>query len=126
MSLTSDILAMLATAGVGTVGTTLFEGVAPFEVDACLVVNQYAGGPPLSPTVVENPSVQALTRAVDYTAAWSMANACLHALDAIKETTQGGHRYLQVDARQSPEYLGQDERQRHIFVVNFDVLAEAQ
>ena len=122
--LTADMLTALVSANVGTIGTTLFEGLAPDTAATAVVLNQYPGDPPLRSGSIIRPSVQAVIRAEKYADAEALATATMDALDAIAETTLNGTRYLQVDARSSPGYMGQDAKQRHQFVVNFNKIRE--
>jgi hypothetical protein len=50
----------------------------------------------------------------------------MHALGDIASETVGGRRYLQVDATGSPGYMGQDEKQRHLYSVNFAVMVDRE
>lgn len=124
MSLTSDMLAVLASDAALVTGTTCFEGVAPDAKDTAVALNQYAGGPPEWRAGLENPGLQAITRALVYADALTLAMTCMHALEDVVDRTINGKHYVQLDARSSPQYMGQDAKQRHLFVVNFNVLVE--
>ena len=121
--LTTDMLNALVTGGVGVIGTTLFEGIMPDACSTGVALNQYAGGPPLWVAGVESPGLQAIVRAPKYADAQSLAMSVMHVLGDLANATPtvGGARYLQVDERSSPMYLGQDAKQRHQFSVNFNV-----
>lgn len=124
MSLTADMLSVLASDAALVPGTTCFEGVAPDAKNTAVALNQYAGGPPEWRAGLENPGLQAIARAPVYADALTLAMTCMHALEDVVDRTINGKHYVQVDARSSPQYLGQDLKQRHMFTTSFNVLVE--
>lgn len=129
-NMAADIAGALATAAVGVVGTTIFYGELPDAVTVpAVLVTEYAGDPPLAtfdrtPSGVLRPGCQVRTRATTYAAGRTLAGACFDALDGVTEATLGATRYLGIEARNSPWYLGRDERGRYEFAVNLNVTRE--
>lgn len=120
-----DIAAKLAAESVGTVGTDIFIGVMPDTPDDCLVLNEYGGeAPDLIGTYVERPNCQVRVRNDEYTTGRAKCASVIEALHTLGDTTLSGTRYLWVQARQSPIYLGRDEKKRHEWSVNFAVVKE--
>jgi len=117
MTMCADMAAALVTAGVGTIGTTIFyDGIAPATVNTAIVLNQYAGDPPLSvfgdSFLAERPGLQVVTRSLAAGTALSNANAVMHALGARSD----------CEARSHPMYLGQDGTARHMYSTNYNTL----
>jgi hypothetical protein len=107
--------AALVTASVGTIGTTIFyDGIAPDAKSTAIILNQYAGDPPLSTFddhfAAERPGLQAVSRSLVADTALDNAMAVMHTLGARND----------CEARSHPQYLGQDSAQRFMFVVNFN------
>jgi hypothetical protein len=126
MAVDEDALAYLVTHGTLVSGSTGFHGLAPDAVDTACVLNVYPGRPPDWIAAVENPGLQAICRAPTKAGALTLAENVMHALGDIASETVGGRRYLQVDATGSPGYMGQDEKQRHLYSVNFAVMVDRE
>lgn len=123
-----DIAARLQAAGVGTVGTDIFEGAirAPSSVipDAALFVIPSGGVAPLplldgGATSYFRPTVQVLIRGNVGTYRTTRTKAA-SALAALHLSTVSG--YFQVLARNSePLYLGLDDTEHPMFSVNVEL-----
>lgn len=123
-----DIAARLQAAGVGTVGTDIFEGAirAPSTVipHAALFVTPTGGVAPLpfldnGTTSYYRPSVQIIIRGNVGAYRTTRATAA-SALAAVHLSTVSG--YFQVLARNSePLYLGLDDTEHPIFSVNVEL-----
>lgn len=121
MTLVADIATILASAGVGTVGTDIFYGSMPPSPDNCVCIYQYAGSPSLAEGI-DRPGVQVRIRNTSYANASSKATDVHDALHTYANTLLNGTYYMQILANQYPEGLGVDDNDRHIFVVNFSVM----
>ena len=117
MTMCSDMAAALVTAGVGTIGTTIFyDGYAPDAVNTCASLNQYSGDSPIAvlgdPFLAERPGLQVVTRSLVCDTALDLAYSVMHALGVRSD----------CDARSHPMYLGQDAKMRHMYSTNYNTL----
>ena len=126
-----EIGALLATAGVGTVGTSLFLGYMPDQPDACGAIYEYGGeraelGFGVPGVQFENPSVQVVFRAgpQEYAAPRALAETAFRELAEVQATTLSGTRYLIVRPKQSPFEMKRDEAERVYIACNFDIRKE--
>ena len=120
---------LLVTGGVGTFGATtgwgIFMAEEPVSPDTCITVYDVQAGPPqffadtaLNP--IEGASPQVRVRALGYLAGITKIEACRDAIRLVN-TEIGGVRYLLIRGQGSWLYLGKDERERFLFVQNFQV-----
>ena len=131
MALLDDLADVLSSAGVATIGTTLFKGTLPSTPDEAIAIYQTGGAPPVhtmscgpGTARVERPHVQAIARSGRADAAYKLAQDAYTALDALGDRTVNGVRYLSVFALQAPFYLREDQTGRKEFSVNFEVTRE--
>jgi hypothetical protein len=120
-----DIAVVLATAGHGTVGTTIFKGHLPATPDKCLSLFQYGGEPPalIRGANYEYPGLQVRSRSSNPLEALTMLDAVVTILHGKTEFTTTYARYLALEARQSPAPMGGlDDNGRTEYVVNFRVI----
>ncbi|MCM8901325.1 minor capsid protein [Caldicoprobacter algeriensis] len=120
--LLDDIALYLQQQGVGVIGTDIFKGQMPAAPDNCIALFEYAGEPPDLHWPGEYPSLQAMVRNKSYAAGREKIEQIKDALHGLSETVINGHRYLLIQARQSPFFLERDENARAIFVCNFRVM----
>lgn len=102
-------------------GTTLFVGKEPPKPDACVTVYDTGGNNPIDnmETAVESrqPTVQIRIRATTYASGYALAEtisqkmALLLGKEGIKEAAQ----------RADILAIGNDENQRQLFTINFDL-----
>ena len=128
MSADADVATRLQAAGVGTIGTNIFQGgiripSALIPHAAMFVVPQGGGGPdPLlnaGATDYSRPSVQVLIRGNVGTFITTQTTA-ESVLTALHKSTIAG--YFQVLARTpQPLYLGLDETEHPLFSVNIEL-----
>lgn len=127
MSVLTGLGSVLQTAGVGTVGTSIFYGSLPMEApDNAIALVEYGGAAPqwsFNQIEWEQPRVQVLVRSVSgYVSARAWAHAAWEALAVVKNQAIGGVWYQQVAMLQSPFVLTLDERERQVtFVFNVEV-----
>ncbi len=131
MGTINEINALLATEGLGTVGTDLFSGYMPDKPDACGCVYEYGGeraelGFGVAGVQFENPSVQVVFRGApqDYAGPRAAAETAYRALAEVQATTLSSTRYLIVHPKQSPFEMKRDEAERVYIACNFDVRKE--
>ena len=124
MSMVSDIAGYLATAKVGTVNVSIFINHLP-DVDGPVIsLTQYGGNIPPRKTGIECPGLQVWCRAKtfeDGDAKMKAVFACLHEIGPV---TINSKIYKYIQANQSHQYMGQDENDRHEWVMNFIVMKD--
>jgi hypothetical protein len=119
----------LQTAGVGTLGSTLFLSTMPETPDACVAVYEYEGMQPdftmgAGLYAIQRPRIQVKARGVreDYPGTRDKANAARDTLSAIVNQTLSGIRFIRIEPSGSTMPLGLDQNDRPMVVVNFQVL----
>ncbi len=123
----AEVATLLQEAGFGALGETIFQSFPDMPDDATTVA-EYPGGPPVhvrgrTLPAYEQPRVQVLTRSPSYRVARTRAERIYRLLDGFSGTVQGVG-YGRIAAVQSPFFLGQDDRARHMIVTNFSVIKE--
>lgn len=115
--------------GQGTLGTNLFLGRMPDTPDVCVGLYEYGGGLPemtfgSSGIAIDRPRLQVMCRAGrdDYPAARDKAVALRDLLTSITNTTLGAFSVLRIEATQSVNPIGPDEKDRPLVSVNFNVM----
>jgi hypothetical protein len=126
--LLDELGSLLASAGLGTIGTDLFLAHEPPDPDALIALHEYGGTAPLhaqgtDAPALEMPRVQVVTRGArdDYTGARERAERAYRALGGISNRTIQGTWYVRVRALQSPFSLGPDANGRHRIAFNVEV-----
>lgn len=107
MPLLVDVGTYVASNTTLVVGTTLFEGQMPAEVDAGVCLTEYGSEPPdfvLSSAGVylERPRFQAYCRHTDYATGRAMIDALYLALSQVVNQTLTATVYLRIEPLQSP------------------------
>lgn len=122
--LLDELGVFLQTAGIGTVGVTLFKGTMPLDTPATVetplvALLEVPGLPPqrshdTPPSRVEQPVIQVVSRGAPYgyAAARATAQAAWDALDGVANQTLSGTAYLMIQALQSPFLLRIDDMHR--------------
>jgi len=122
--LADDIASYLQTAGIGTVGTSIFIGHMPDAPTNCLALYQYAGEPPLAVGEIESPRLTVRVRNATYLNGQNKARDVLKALHTLGEVTINAHRYLYIRAAGSIAQLGKDHEGRALFTIDFIAIKE--
>lgn len=119
---------VLQTAGIGTLGTTIFLSRSPDTPDACVVVHESGAGYPIythgssgSALLVTNVQVIARAGREDYQAARTKITAVITAMEAIANTTASGVTLLRAEQLNRPQPLGYDDNDRPRISMNFTV-----
>ena len=127
-----DLATVLQTAGVGTIGVSLFKGGVPLDnpltgvQDTLVALIEVPGLPPvhvhtMQAATYEQPVVQIVTRGIPYgyAAARTLAQKAFNALDGLANAEHSdGTVYLWVQALQSPFFLRWDELARPLIGFN--------
>jgi hypothetical protein len=119
-----DLGAVLATAGVGTVGTTIFYGGLPASPAACVALIEYGGAVPtftLPATAgiqTEQPRVQILSRHTTHALARATAELAYRTLATVVNQTLTATRYLRIEPLQPPFFSGVDQNERSLYIFN--------
>lgn len=127
-----SIGAVLQSASVGTLGTTIFLSRFPSTPDACVTVYETGAGYPLytqgssgaARLSITNVQVVARSTREDYEAARTKITAVIAALEAINETTAASIRLLRAERVGSVVPLGFDDNDRPRVAVTFMVTHE--
>lgn len=132
MPLLDELASFMATAGLGSVGASIFKGTLPDVAGTAIGLVEYGGAPPLrraggdnQGTLAELPRVQALVRSTDYQTARATAQAVVAACDWLGPRTLtassggSGTAYAAIEVLQRPPlFLGYDANDRVRFAVN--------
>lgn len=127
MSVLTGLGTVLQSAGVGTVGSSIFYSALPMEEpDNAIALVEYGGAAPqwsFNAIEWEQPRVQVLVRSASgYASARAWAQSAWNALAAVKNQAIGGIWYQQVAVLQSPFVLSLDQREQYVtFVFNVEV-----
>ena len=102
----------------------LFVSKEPTTPDDCVTIYDTPGGvPDLTMDNVEynRPSTQVRVRATDYTTGWTLIHDIKRALHGKGPMRVGDTLYTVILCTGEPFMLGRDERNRVIFVANFNM-----
>ena len=120
-----EIAAFVASKAGLTVGVDLYVGWWPQDKpDACDLIAEYGGLPSFDLPGRFEAAIQITSRAKTYQPARARSYAiyeaiCLTTLWVIPAITSGGRAYeATIEANNIPQYLGEDDKSRHEFVVN--------
>lgn len=121
--LLDNLVTYLIAEGIATKGgKDIFIGVLPENQDNAVKLNQTGGLEPSHYLPIEQPTVQVMVRNTAFGAGLDKAKAIYDALHRQGDNlllASGGVDVMTCFAIQEPFHLGQDENQRHLFVVNF-------
>jgi hypothetical protein len=119
---------VLETAGVGTLGTSIFLSRSPDTPDACVVVYESGAGYPIythgttgSALLVTNVQVIARAGREDYQAARTKITAVITAMEAVSNTVASGVTLLRAEQLNRPLPMGYDDNDRPEIAMNFTV-----
>ena len=124
--LIDDIGSYLATAGIGTLGSSIFLGNMPDAPDNAIALYQYSGNAPELVGNLESPRLTVRVRNTGYSAGMEKAQDILDALHTLADQTIGGTRYLYVRATGSVNHLGRDNDNSALFTIDFIVAKELE
>lgn len=123
----------LQTAGVGTLGSTIFLSRSPASPDAVVTIYETGAGYPLytqgntsgAALIVANIQVVARATREDYQAARSKITDAIAALEALSNSTISGIVILRVEQVGTPSPLGLDDNDRPRVAMTFTVTYDA-
>lgn len=124
-----DIAQYLAAQGVGTFAATsgwaIYFAKEPQAPDSCVTVYDTSGDSPDPDSAFWRPSVQVRIRANDYRDAYAKVEDVVNTLtvNAIS-FAQGGTKYVGAFQFGSPQFIGFDDNDRAIVVVNFNLIRQ--
>jgi hypothetical protein len=104
-----------------SISETIYIGLRPAEPETCITLYQTAGLPPDAKHQYNSFGVQVAVRALTYTSAYTLAYAVFNKLQSLSTQTIAGLYIVDIQAEQDPYSLGQDERNRAVFVQNYIV-----
>lgn len=116
-----DIVDILSDAGLGlTTADNLFAGEYPDKPDQIVMVSDAPGNTP-DIHGYRKPAVQVLVRSNKYDTGWDLANDIAVYLHASYGYKYDGVYYTGIWMSTDVERIGRDDKQRHLFAVNFEV-----
>ena len=134
MALLDDLGSYLQTAGIGTLGQSLFKGLMPLDTpatteDAIVALIEVPGEGVVSAhdgAKYEQPHVQVVSRGAPYgyVAARQKAHDAWMALDGLANEELSGTKYLKIIALQSPFFLRVDSEHRPHIVFSVRIQRE--
>lgn len=109
-----------SSAGFGlTFGTDLFTASMPSEPDDCVAIFDYPGGAQ-GQFGYEKPNVQIMVRDKDYQTGYALCRDIKYFLhDEHNNRIINGTRYIRIFCKTDILPLGQDEKNRYKFSINF-------
>lgn len=121
-----DIKDILVSSSAGldlTLGTNLFVSLMPDSPDLCVALFDGPGFAPEPNYEYYRPAVQVRVRGnkSGYLAAWSLAESIRAVLRAVSNETWNATRYIQIWCAGEIFPLGQDENNRPLLSMNFNV-----
>lgn len=112
---------------VGTVGTDIFVGVLPDSPDNCVALLGLSGMPTNADIKeLEFPRFQALIRNTNYSTGADKMAAVRSALHVLIGEQLANYRVLRCHAWQEGGSIGQDDKGRYEFSINFEAEVMAQ
>ncbi len=128
MSLTStanppsiDIKDMLLTSGLSLVfGTNLFVISLPPKVNNAVCIFD-TGGQPQEQYGYEKPNIQLFVQNTDYVTGYALIRDIKYFLNQKNNELWNGTQYIIIQTRSDILYLGQDEKNRYQWSLNFQI-----
>ena len=104
-----------------TYGTNLFLSSLP-DMPHNAVCLYDTGGLPQLQYALERPNVQVRVRNTNYLAGYRLIRDIKYYLQQARNgETWNGTRYIQIETRSDILYLGEDEKNRHSWTLNFSI-----
>ena len=119
MTFLSDIAAYIDANTSLTIGTTLFIGTLPANIDNWVGIFQTGGIEPTTYLDIIKPTLQVLVRNTNYETAQQLSYEVYDALHQLYGQTMGSTEIYTVFAIQEPTDIGEDETGRAIFTCNY-------
>lgn len=119
MTLLTDIANYINTNTSFTLGTDLFIGTLPANIDNCVGIFQSGGVEPTTYLDVIKPTIQVLVRNTNYETAQQLAYEIYDSLHQLYNQTMGSTEIYTVFALQEPTDIGEDETGRAVFTGNY-------
>jgi hypothetical protein len=119
MTLLTDIANYINSNTSLTLGTDLFIGTLPANVDNCVGIFQSGGVEPTTYLDIIKPTIQVLVRNTNYETAQQLSYEIYDSLHQLYAQTMGGTEIYTVFALQEPTDIGEDETGRAVFTGNY-------
>lgn len=123
--LADDITQYMATNGIGTLATDLFEGNLPDSPDSAVVVIETGGTQPERELPFKSPTFQVYIRNQGYSAGRTKLDAVRALLHAIQNQTIGSTYFYYIFAISEGGHVGRDDNSRDLFSINFQCKTRA-
>jgi hypothetical protein len=115
----AELLSQTGFGALGTVGVDLFYAYEPAEPAQVISVIDTGGFDADANKSYDRPTVQILTRATSYDAAYALAETAKLNLNGTQEITINGARYIGIWSQGDIISLGKDANSWHGFSLNF-------
>ncbi len=107
--------------GIGLVfGTDLFIASMPEEPDDCVCLYD-TGGIAQGQHGFERPSVQVRLRSAEYRIGYDLIRDIKYYLHLNNGGVINGTRYISIEVKSEILFLGQDDKNRYLFTLNFQI-----
>lgn len=117
--LIDDLTQQLITAGLGTLGTDVFSGFMPGNVDNGLVVIETGGLQPDKDILIHTPTFQVLIRSKSYSNGRTKLTNVYNTFHQLENVTLGGTYFFFILAQTEGGHIGRDDNGRDQFSINF-------
>jgi len=119
MTILTDIANYINTNTSLTLGTDLFIGTLPANVDNCVGIFQSGGIEPTTYLDIIKPTIQVIVRNSNYETAQQLSYEVYDALHRLYAQAMGTTDIYTVFALQEPTDIGEDETGRAVFTGNY-------
>lgn len=119
MTLLTDIANYINTNTNLTLGTDLFIGTLPAQIENCVGIFQTGGIEPTTYLDIIKPTIQVLVRNTNYETAQQLSYQIYDLLHQLYKITMGTTEIYTVFSLQEPTDIGEDETGRAIFTCNY-------
>jgi hypothetical protein len=121
INVASEVAEYLEDSSIGTVGTNIFVDSLPEEDGTIVAVYNTGGSSPDIDLPIPAPSFQVLVRDETPSVAYAKIKSIVDLLEHTYNSTlvSGGNYYYSINLRGEIQNIGQDERNRKEYTVNF-------
>jgi hypothetical protein len=119
MTLLTDIANYINSNTSLTLGTDLFIGTLPANVESCVGIFQSGGVEPTTYLDVIKPTIQIIVRNTNYETAQQLSYEIYDSLHQLYNQTMGSTEIYTIFALQEPTDIGEDETGRAVFTGNY-------
>jgi hypothetical protein len=119
MTLLTDVANYINSNTSLTLGTDLFIGTLPANVESCVGIFQSGGVEPTTYLDIIKPTIQVIVRNTNYETAQQLSYEIYDNLHQLYNQTMGSTEIYTIFALQEPTDIGEDETGRAVFTGNY-------